>query len=159
MAAHGQLGPALGHGPEALRIASEIGHRRWMAAARWALGRTYLALLMPIEAGAHLEAGLPLARGLGSAWWLAHLAASLAHAYLLGGEPRRAAAIARGVLARRQQPRTLSERRVSWMWGEHALAGHDWAAALRAADDLIASAPGRPAAGPCRGSPSCRARR
>ena len=55
MAAHGQFGPALGHGQEALRIASEIGHQQWMAAARWALGQTYLALLMPIEAGAHLE--------------------------------------------------------------------------------------------------------
>ena len=67
-------------------VASEIDHRQWITAARWALGQTFVYLMMPEEAIAHLGVGLPLARDLGSAWWLAHLSATLAQAHLLRGD-------------------------------------------------------------------------
>ena len=45
-------------------------------------------------------------------------------------------------LPREQEPRTLMQRRLSWAWGELALAQGAPAVALRIAERLIASAPG-----------------
>src|SRR5438270_4486298 len=59
-ASYGALGPALEHGEAALRVATETDHRQWTAAAHWARGQTFVSLLMPEEAIAHLEAGVAL---------------------------------------------------------------------------------------------------
>lgn len=139
---YGSLRTALVHGEAALRIASEIDHRQWITAARWVLGQTYVYLLMPDAAITQLEAGLPLAHDLGSAWWLAHLSATIAQAHLLRGDAPRAALALEASLPREGVPRILPERRVAWMWGEVALAQRDAAGALAIADGLIASAPG-----------------
>ncbi len=115
LGSYGRLGSALQHSMEALRVAQEIEHPKWMIAAQWALGQTYNGLLMADREIEHLEAGLPLARTLGSAWWLASLSASLAAAHLLRNDPIRAASALSPVLPADGQPRIMSERRVARM--------------------------------------------
>ncbi len=143
-ASYGAFGTALEHGTDALSIATEIEHQQWMAASYWSLGQTRVALLAPPAAISQLEAGLGLARMLGSAWWLAHLSASLAHAHLLNDDPQSAASVLEVALARREQPRIMPERRVAWMWGEVTLAQGDPVTALSICEALIGSTPGSP---------------
>ena len=60
-AGFGIFGPALSHSREALRIAREIEHQQWMAAAHYALGRSYLTLLASGRAIVELEGGFSVA--------------------------------------------------------------------------------------------------
>jgi hypothetical protein len=62
-ASFGDLGLALSHGQEALRIATEIEHVQWTCAARFALGQSYTSALAPELAVRELAIGLgPLVR-------------------------------------------------------------------------------------------------
>jgi DNA-binding CsgD family transcriptional regulator/tetratricopeptide (TPR) repeat protein len=88
--AFGMFGQSLSHTREALRIATEIEHQQWTAAACYALGRTYLALLAPGRALPELERGLEAARILGSEVWTGLIKAELVHAYRQRGELPRA---------------------------------------------------------------------
>src|SRR5258708_4319153 len=67
---------------------------------------------------------------------------ALARAFLLAGDFPRTEAALEQIIAQDQAPHTILERRVSWVWGELALARHQPDVALRLADALIASAPG-----------------
>src|SRR5438067_3487787 len=147
-AAFGEYGAALAWSGETLRIATEIGHRQWLAAANSALGSLYTHLFMPDRAIEHLEAALALAQGLGSAWWTGVCTVGLALAYLLKGDDRRAEAALAAVYSpdtpAPARPAGLADRRLAWARGELALRRGDPAAALRVADDLLASSPGDP---------------
>lgn len=141
-ASFGEPGRGLVHAQESVRIASEIQHAQWLAAAYFTLGRVYFLLLEANLAVQAFETGLALARDIGSAWWVGNITAYLARAYLLQGAWPRAEAILQAVMAREQQPTNSPERRISWAWGEFALARDEAEVALGIADRLLASAPG-----------------
>jgi DNA-binding CsgD family transcriptional regulator len=139
----GEFGAAFAWCRECLRIATEIGHEQWRAAAHSALGNLHVHLLMPDPAIEHLETALAVARRLGSAWWIGICAVGLTLAHLLKADVRGAeAALAAAPVADR--PSTLTERRLAWARGEVALRRGDAAVALAIADGLLASAPGGP---------------
>ena len=48
--ARGEFGPSIDHAREARRVATEIGHRQWMVAATFVLGRSYVMLHAPAQA-------------------------------------------------------------------------------------------------------------
>jgi predicted ATPase/DNA-binding CsgD family transcriptional regulator len=166
LSAFGEFGRGLAHAREALRISVEIEHRQWMAAAYSTLGQMYTIMLQPDEALQNLEAGLPLARELGSAYWIGNITAYLAQAHLLKNEAQRAEAALQAVMPafepsapirraqddssgqaiaqrlREHAPHNLPERRMAWAWGEVMLAQGKPDAALHIAEQLIESAPG-----------------
>jgi len=147
-ASFGELGRGLTHARESVRIASEIQHAQWLAAAYFTLGRVYFLSLEANLAVQAFETGLAMARDIGSAWWVGNITAYLAQAYLLQGALPRAAAALQAVMAREQQPANSPERRVCWAWGELALAGDEAGMALSIADRLVASAFGETNAQP-----------
>jgi DNA-binding NarL/FixJ family response regulator len=142
LASFGQFGRGLAHAHKGLQIAMEIEHQQWVVAAHCNLGLIYLLMLQPAPALHHLESGLPLAEQLGSAWWLDTLCAYQAQCYLLEGRRKDAEAALRARMTRDQEPHTLSERRLAWVWGIADLARGEPQVALQTAERLIASAPG-----------------
>jgi DNA-binding CsgD family transcriptional regulator/tetratricopeptide (TPR) repeat protein len=142
----GEYGQALAWATQTLRIADEVEHDQWRVAARVALGGVYAHLMAPERALAHLEAALPLARRLGSAWWVGFGTVGLVLARLLAddlpGAEAALAAVAPPSHARSDVPPGLTERRLAWARGEVLLRRGRPDAALRVADDLLASVPG-----------------
>ena len=147
-ASFGELGRGLLHAQESLRIATEIQHTQWMAGAYFTLGHVYILLLEANLAVQVLETGLTLAPDIGSAWWIGNITAYLARAYLLQGALPRAETALKAVMARSQQPKNAPERRMSWAWGELALASDEPEEALSIAERLLASALGTTRAQP-----------
>jgi tetratricopeptide (TPR) repeat protein len=140
--AFGEFGQGLSHAREALRIATEIGHRQWTVAAYFALGHVFLLMLQAEGALENLTAGLPLARELGSAWWTGHFTTELALAYLLESDFQHAEEVLNAGLPEDQPPHNLTERRMTWAWGELEAARGRHELALQIAERLISSAPG-----------------
>jgi tetratricopeptide (TPR) repeat protein/DNA-binding CsgD family transcriptional regulator len=138
----GELGQALTHAQEALRIATAIEHQQWMVGSYNALGDTYLLLLQPALALAALEIGLELSRELGSTFFIGTLTALKGLAYLLEHDLPQAQASLTAAMPREQLPSTLAERELAWVWGELALADGEPGRALQRAEHLLASAPG-----------------
>ncbi|MEO7002257.1 MAG: AAA family ATPase [Ktedonobacterales bacterium] len=138
----GEFGAALTHGREALRIATAIEHREWIAASRGMLGQLYLLLLAPDKAISCLETALAEAQTLGSAIWVKLLTPYLALAYVHQRAFPRAEALLATILPHDQQVRDFFERQLARVWGELALARGDALQALAIADRLIDSAPG-----------------
>jgi len=130
----GNFGLGLALAKQMLRIATEIEHQQWMAAAYCSLGEIYLLMLEPALALQHLEAGLPLARQLGSAWWVGNILSYRVLAYLLKGELMRAEEALQVLMPPEQSPRNLPERRLVWAWGELALARGQPDTALQVAE-------------------------
>jgi DNA-binding CsgD family transcriptional regulator len=152
LASYGQLGGALACAREALEIAAEMENRLWVVGAHNSLGDAHLSALDPARAAEVLDRGLALARALGSAFYTGNIAVSLARAHLLLGDLPAAQQVIQQDLpgvADAAAPRNLQERRLLWVSAELALARHDPATALRLADRLSSSAPGR--AAPARG--------
>src|SRR5262249_46264415 len=137
----GELGQAREHAREAIRLATEIDHPQWLAAASGLAGQIHLSMLAPDAAIPHLETGLRFARGLGSAVWIGANAGYLALAHLMRGETERAEAVLRGGPPPEQAPRNLGERWTAWAWSELALARGQPAAALRIAECVLATIP------------------
>ncbi len=148
LASFGELGRGFTFAQEALRIATEIQHSQWLAAAYFTLGRVYILLLEANLAVQALETGLALANDIGSAWWVGNITAYLARTYLLQGALPRAEAALKAVMPREQPPANAPERRMSWTWGELALASDEPEIALGIADRLLASVPGAARAQP-----------
>jgi DNA-binding CsgD family transcriptional regulator len=139
--AYGEFSSALAHAQAAQRIATEIEHQQWMVATSYGLGRIYLFLLAPAPAIAALEGGLSLAQDLGSAFWVATLAANLGRAQILKHDLGAAQATLQAVMPREQQPRNMAERDIALAWGELLLAQGETGMALQIAEHLLASAP------------------
>ncbi len=148
LASFGELGRGFTLVQEALRIATEIQHVQWLSATYFTLGRVYHLLLEANLAVQALETGLRLASDTGSAWWIGNITAYLARAYVLQGALPRAEAALKAVMPREQPPANAPERRMSWAWGELALASDEPEIALGIADRLLASAPGAARAQP-----------
>jgi len=123
-------------------MAIEIEHQQWILGAQSILAHIYVLMLESPLALHHLDAGMPLAEKVGSAWWMGSIGVCQALAYLLEGQPKQAEATLQAAMAREQEPRTLTERRLAWVWGELALAQGEPQVALQIAERLIASAPG-----------------
>jgi len=123
-------------------MAMEIEHQQWIVGAHCDLGQIYVLMLEPAMALRHLDTGLLLAKTLGSAWWVDTLGAYQALAYLQTGQHKHAEATLQAAMTDPQEPRTLSERRLAWVWGELALAQSEPQTALQIALSLIVSAPG-----------------
>ncbi|HEV2580891.1 MAG TPA: response regulator transcription factor, partial [Ktedonobacteraceae bacterium] len=85
---------------------------------------------------------LRLASDTRSAWWIGNNTAYLARAYLLQGALTSAEEALKAVMPREQPPANTPERRISWAWGELALASDEPEMALGIADRLLASVPG-----------------
>ncbi len=142
LASFGQFGKALAHAHKGLQMGMEIDHQQWICGAHCDLGHIYMLMLEPALALRHLDIGLPLAEQLGSSWWIGNIRAYRALAYLQLGECKQAEATLKAVMTREQEPRTLTERRLIWAWGELALAQGEPQVALQIAERLIATAPG-----------------
>jgi DNA-binding NarL/FixJ family response regulator len=139
-AAFGNLGGALSSSREAVRIAAEIEHQQWLSAGRFSLGCSYLATLEPDLAIAQFEMGLPLARQLGTSWWVGNITASLAAAHLEKGDPGRARKALEAAFSEDAVPTSLPEYRMARAFGELLLAEDRPEQALRIADRLLAEA-------------------
>jgi DNA-binding CsgD family transcriptional regulator/tetratricopeptide (TPR) repeat protein len=139
----GELGPALAHSREIARAASAIGHRQWLVASKGNIGAIFLLLLSPAQASSEIEAGLVLAREMGSANFATQLAASLAVACIALHDLSAAEAVLSAVLPREQVPRSNAERHAALSWGELAIAQEAPEVGLRIAEHLLETAPGK----------------
>jgi tetratricopeptide (TPR) repeat protein len=139
----GLLGQALAYAHVGLACATEIEDVQWMAACYYALGLAYLLLLDPLEALPTLEKALALARQRRSVFWIRLIPAMLARLHLLRGDLPAAEAMLTQAFSPDQTPSNLQERFLLLVWGELALARHHPDQALRLADILIVSAPGK----------------
>jgi DNA-binding NarL/FixJ family response regulator len=99
-------------------------------------------MLEPAFALSILESALPLARELGSPFWIFQIAYSLAQAYLLTHDLLRAEAALAAALPREQRSRNIYERWVRITWGELALAQGHPDQALQIAEELLETIPG-----------------
>jgi len=142
LAHFGKFGPALAHARAACRIATDIGHRQFAAAAYCALGITYLLQLEPNCAREALETGLALAREGGSTWWSIQATIRLARVHILKAELEQAEVLLAAVLPREQHPRDLAERTARLVWGELALAQGQPDRSLQIAQELSQTVPG-----------------
>ena len=79
---------------------------------------------------------------LGSSFWNGYLTSFLAQAYILRKEFSNAKVALETILQQEQQPSSVIERQVAFVWGELALAQGESARALAIAEQLIVSAPG-----------------
>jgi DNA-binding CsgD family transcriptional regulator/TPR repeat protein len=131
-AAFGKYGSAFHHVREALRIAREIKHQQWAAAAHYALGRFYLALLAPDRATLELETGLALAQVLGSSVWIGLITADLARAFSQRGDGPKAKSALSAVMPydalkdrNTLDDLTLTERELALQWARLDLQRND----------------------------------
>ena len=127
---------------DGLRVAEEIGHRQWMAAAHWVLGALYLDLLVLPTAQQHLEQAVALARESGSLFWIRTTTGFLAMAHILLHDLARAESLLTTALDPDTPSQTLGQRIVWYARAELALASNNPALALHITDQLLASAVG-----------------
>jgi DNA-binding CsgD family transcriptional regulator len=139
LANRGLVGEALTHASESLRIATEIEHRQWIAAAYYTLGHIYVLMLQSDLAIQNLKQSLILAAELGSAWWTGNILTDLVNAYLLNDDIGQARAILGSAPLKADGFRTLVERRMLWAQGNLLLAEDEPAEALRIAEGLLSS--------------------
>ena len=138
----GDFSDALDHADSAIEIATEIGHKQWLAAALVTRARIFLLMGLYDLALAEAEKALPLAQGLGSFFWEAHTAST--RALSLVGEKRLedARAVLSEIMKSSQQPRNMAERQLSHAWAELAFAEGNPEEALAIATRLRDTAPG-----------------
>jgi DNA-binding CsgD family transcriptional regulator len=142
---------AFGHGPRgeyaralhcaraAFEIAQEIEHRVWLVGARIALGALALDLLALAEARDHLEAGLALARPLGS-FFVRNAAGFLVSTCIAQRDFARAEVVLADALDQDTPMETQGQRATWCACAELALASGDPSRALQVVGRLIASA-------------------
>jgi adenylate cyclase len=139
---HGHFGRAYKDIQDGLRIASEIGHREFVVANRFALGIWYAELFAPDQARRQLEDALTQAKDLHSATMIHLVSGALAEAYLMLDDHKSARDCLETVITP-ETPMDTSGKRNCWVrWAELALAQNDPVLALEITDRLIASAPG-----------------
>ena len=137
----GQFGAGLLHAQQGLRLATEIGHQKWMAMAYENFGRISLALLAPEQALASAQIGLEVARALDSDRTMAYLIAIQIQAYTALDQPKLAEAVLQEVRSGAENPRQDWERHLLLVWAELALVEHQPDLALQRCEQLLATAP------------------
>jgi DNA-binding SARP family transcriptional activator len=138
----GRYGPAIDALQRGLHIASEIGHREYEAANRFALGTLYVELLAPEGALQQLKGALILAGELHSQALIHYSTGALAGAYTLLDDLTGAQACLGTVLSAQTPMDTMGNRYCWARQAELALCQGDPALALDIVERLIASAPG-----------------
>ena len=141
-ATFGEFNVALTHAHKALNLANEIAHQQWLAASYCVLTHIYVLMLAPDLALQEAEPGLALARKSGSSWWINSLASFYALAYMQNNELDKAEKLLTTVMPLDEEPKSLAERRLAWVWGELALRQGKPDLALSRAEQLLLSAPG-----------------
>jgi tetratricopeptide (TPR) repeat protein len=138
----GRFGPALEELEIALKRATEIEHREWEAAVRFALGNLYLEIFASSRALETLEEGLALAREMHSPLWIHSVSGALAATQMALGDRQKAREHLERVFSPETPMDTLGKR---YCWAQRvelALAEDDPRLALETVERLIASAPG-----------------
>lgn len=132
-----------GHYPRAfelasvgLRIAEEIEHHQWIAAALCSLGALYVDVLVPERGRPLLERALNLGRELGSLVWVRYATARLAQALTLEGDSAKAAALLEAELRADTPIDAATERQLWCARSELLLALGDARQALELAERL-----------------------
>ncbi len=100
-------------------------------------------LLAPEQALAHVEAGLKVARALGSAFWITNLVGVQMQAYAALGQPQLAEAALQEVRSEAEYPRLLAERSLLLAWAELDLVQQQPELALERCEQLLSTAPQR----------------
>jgi DNA-binding CsgD family transcriptional regulator len=108
----GQYPRAFELASDALRIAEEIEHRQWIAAALCSLGALYVDVLLPERARPLLERALELARELGSLVWAAYATARLAQVFTLERDFGKASAVLEAEVRADTPMETATERQL-----------------------------------------------
>jgi tetratricopeptide (TPR) repeat protein len=138
--ARGNYARAWQAGQTALAIATDIGHRQWMAGGHYTLGLLFCDLHAWPQALQHLESGLALSREIRSLHWMRCHAGILAMVYVESGSPDRAEAVLSTVSDIRQPPQSVGERLVTFGRACLAHARGDHGQALEAIDNLVSAA-------------------
>jgi len=100
-------------------------------------------LLAPEQALSHVDAGLKVARALGSAFWITLLIDVQMQSYAALGQPKLAEAALQEVRSGAQYPRLMAERSLLLAWAELALVQHQPDLALQRCEQLLSTAPQR----------------
>jgi DNA-binding CsgD family transcriptional regulator len=127
----GRYARALDLASSGLRIAEEIEHKQWIAAALCSLGALYVDVFAPERARPLLERALALARELGSSVWIPYSAACLARAYTLERDFSHAIAVLEAHMHPDTPVESITERQLWCAQGELLLA-------TRAATEVLA---------------------
>lgn len=122
------------------KVAAEIEHRQWLAAATMVRGVVHAEILDFEFAQAQLEAALSLSQQLGSQHWIRTVSGFLASTYLKRNEITRADKILESALPPGTPARTLGQRQACAARVELALAREDAATALEWLDLLLGEA-------------------
>jgi DNA-binding CsgD family transcriptional regulator len=125
----------------ALRIAEELEHSEWMVHALVSLGTMYLDVLALPDARAQFDRAVSLALRSESRYWVRFASAGAALTYAEQGDFSPAAALLDGLVDLSRPPETWAERAVWYVQARIAQASGDPNAALRLADEVIASDP------------------
>jgi tetratricopeptide (TPR) repeat protein len=138
----GRYGQALEVIRDGLDIATQIGHREWIAGSRCALGTLYAELLAPEEALRQLEAALIQAKELQSRALIHWATGALAATYCLRDDLAQARKLLESVLSA-ETPMDAMYKRYCWASrAELALCQGDSALALDIVERLTTSASG-----------------
>ncbi len=140
LGAMGSYGRAIDALTEGLRIAEEIEHRQWMAAAGCSLGALYLDLLDGSAARRALVPALDLGREIGSRYWFRAASGYLANGCILDGDLHEASAALEQGFSTGMGLETLAQRLVWYTRAELALAQDDPAVAMESAERLSTTA-------------------
>ena len=124
---------------EGLTLATEIGHRGWMATAHFALGCLYRDLLQTGEAETHAAQAFALANEVRSLYFLRKASAYLACSRIAQGNLDTAEPLLDAVFPTGETPRTLGERFVVMARAELALARGEPQVALAQVKQLAAA--------------------
>jgi len=143
LVSYGRLSAGLAHAQRGLRLATEIGHQKWIALAYENMGRIYLALLAPEQVLSYAQVGLEASRALDSARTIAYLIATQIQAYTALGQPKLAEAALQEVWSGAENPRQDWERYLLVVWAELALVQQQPDLALERCEQLLATAPQR----------------
>jgi DNA-binding NarL/FixJ family response regulator/Tfp pilus assembly protein PilF len=147
----GRIGEGLALAKDGLRIATEIQHEQWMIGGYFTLGQIHWLTLNYDAAISQLEASLPLAHSLKSAWWIGNVGCYLALTYLTKGDRTRARQVLDATPFSDDDLMTLPGRRIAWARAELLIAEDRGGEALSAVDRLLsvgasATAPYKPPA-------------
>jgi tetratricopeptide (TPR) repeat protein len=142
LALSGQFGQALKNLQTGLNIATEIGHKQWMAGNLSGLGMVYGYLLAGERARSCSEQALHLAKEIRSQYWTNLSVGTLARALMLIGDPARGQEYLDDVLQDRSSMETIAFRYCWARYAELALAQHQPERALELIDQIISSIPG-----------------
>ncbi len=136
----GDYALGLRSGQAGLDIATEIGHRQWMAGTHYTLGLVYFDFLAWPEATQHLEVGLELSRVTRSQHWTRCHIGILSAAYVESQALDKAAAVLATAGDIRQPPQSIGERLVTYGRARLAEARGQLDEALALAEALIEAA-------------------